>query len=199
VAADRLERREAFDLGWWAWQVFAVVCVVATVRYLRQIRPAPDRGMLRPHHALFALIPLVVVLNGLTPYLELKTAYGWNMYANLRTVDGESNHLLVRRTFPVTDEQSDLVEIIRTGDLRLQWYVDREYSLTWRQLRTYLSDHPTASITYRRGGAVVSLRQASDRPELVEPPPLWQQKMLLFRAIDQQPKERCVPPFGPAR
>lgn len=32
------------------------------------------------------LVPVLVVFNGLTPYLELKTGFGWNMHSNLRTV-----------------------------------------------------------------------------------------------------------------
>ena len=88
------------------------------------------------------LVPLLVVANGLTPYLEVKTAYGWNMYANLRTVDGDSNHFVVRSTLPLTDEQADLVRIISTDDPGLTLYAEGGYALTWTQLRIYLSDLP---------------------------------------------------------
>ena len=103
-------------------------------------RPASDpRSALRPHHvAVPRWCPLLVFANGLTPYLELKTGYGWNMYANLRTVDGESNHLVVRRTLPLTDEQADLVRIIATDDPGLAAYEVRDYALTWQQFRIYL-------------------------------------------------------------
>ena len=70
-----------------------------------------------------------MVANGSTPYLELKTAYGWNMYANLRTVDGDSNHFVVRCTLPLTDEQADLVRIISTDDPGLALYADDDYAL----------------------------------------------------------------------
>ena len=199
VALDRFDAGQALELGWWPWQVFAVTMLVATVRYLGQNPPPPLTRALRPHHAAYLLVPLLVVGNGLTPYLELKTGYGWNMYANLRTVDGESNHLLVRRTLPLTDEQADLVRIISTDDPGLSTYAAQDYALTWRQLRTYLADHPDVRITYERAGATVSLRHAKDRSELLEPVPAWREKVQLFRAVDLQDPERCVPVFGPAR
>ena len=167
--------------------------IVATLRYLDQ-RRRPRPATLRPHHAVFLLVPLLVVANGLTPYLELKTGFGWNMYANLRTVDGDSNHLIVRRTLPLTDEQADLVEIVDTDDPGLVRYGAHGYALTWTQLRTYLADHPDVRITYAAGQrARGAARHASDRPELVAPVPVWQEKLLLFRAVDLESPERCVP------
>jgi hypothetical protein len=199
VAVDAVDAATALDLGWWPWHLYSLTCIVATLRYLAQRRPQPEAGALRPHHALFLLVPLLVVANGFTPYLELKTGYGWNMYANLRTVDGDSNHFVIRSTVPLTDEQSDLVQIIRSNDPGLAAYGERGYALTFTQLRIYLSDRPDVQLTYERGNELVSLRRASDRPELVEPVPLWREKLLLFRAVDLRSPERCVPLFGPAR
>ena len=59
----------------------------------------------------------IVVANGLTPYLELKTALGFNMYANLVTVAGDSNHLVVRRTAHVLPVQDDLLEVVEGSQL----------------------------------------------------------------------------------
>jgi hypothetical protein len=198
VVLDVLTPTEAVKAGWWPWQVFAVAVLVTTVRFLRQDRE-PATARLTPHHALFALVPLLVLANGLTPYLELKTGYGWNMYANLRTVDGETNHLVVPRTFPLTDEQADLVEVIDTDSAALAGYAARGYALTWRQLRIYLSQHPDVRIRYRRGNEVVALHRADDRPEAVARVPAWREKLQLFRAVDLRQPERCVPAFGPAR
>ncbi len=184
VAVDAVDARTALDLGWWPWHLYSLLCIVATLRYLLQRRPEPEPGALRPHHLAFLLIPLLVVANGFTPYTEIKTGYGWNMYANLRTVDGDSNHFVIRRTLPLTDEQADLVRIISTDDPGLARYAERGYALTWTQARIYLSDHPDVRITYARGNEVVGLRHASDRPALVEPVPVWREKLLLFRAVD---------------
>jgi hypothetical protein len=199
VASGLVSSREALELGWWPWQLGALAGIVATARYLAQRPPAPAAGALRPHHALFALVPVLVVVNGLTPYLELKTGYGWNMYANLRTVDGDSNHFVIRRTLPLADEQADLVRVVASDDPRLAGYAERGYSLTLYQLRIYLAAHPEAALTYERGGARVEVVRAGDHPELVAPVPVWRQKLQMFRAVDERSPERCVPTFGPAR
>jgi hypothetical protein len=198
VAVDVVTPGPGIDIGWWPWQVYAVGVLAAAGIFLRQ-RATPSALHLRPHHAAFALVPLLVVLNGLTPYLELKTGYGWNMYANLRTVDGETNHLLLPGTLPLTDEQDDIVEVLDTSSAGLARYAASDHGLTWRQLRRYVAEHPDIRITYRRGNEVVALQRASDRPELIEPVPAWREKVQLFRAVDLLEPERCVPAIGPAR
>lgn len=198
VTVDALGPQGGRSIGWWPWQAVALTSIVATARYLRQER-TPAVVRLRPHHWAFAVVPLLVVLNGLTPYLELKTGYGWNMYANLRTVGGETNHLIVPRTLPLADDQDDLVEILDTSSAGLARYAASDYALTWGQLRTYLADRPNVRITYRRGGEVVRLDRAKDDPELVTPLPSWREKLQLFRAVDLTEPERCLPTWGPAR
>jgi len=198
VSLDVLTRTGALQVGWWPWQIYALATIVAAVRFLGQA-PRVTSVRLVPHHVVFALVPLLVVLNGLTPYAEVKTGYGWNMYANLRTVDGQTNHLVVPRTFPLTDEQSDLVEIMRSDDQALDWYAANDYALTWRALRTYLADRPDVGLTYRRGSRVATIARASDDPELVAPVPEWRDKIQLFRAVDLRSPERCTPYWGPAR
>jgi hypothetical protein len=198
VAIDVLTPSTGLEVGWWPWQVYAVTVLASVVWFLRQER-APAVVRIVPHHALFLLVPLLVIANGLTPYLELKTGYGWNMYANLRTVDGDSNHFLIRSTFPLTDEQQDPVEILDTNDAALARYAANDYALTYRQARAYLAKHPDVRITYKHGTQIAALERASDRPDLVEPQPEWREKLQLFRAIDLRSPERCVPAFGPAR
>ena len=195
---DRIDGERGIALGWIPWQIYTVVVIGAVLRFLDGHPPVAARA-LRPAHALLLLVPALVVLNGLTPYLELKTGYGWNMYSNLRTVDGDSNHVLVRATLPLTDEQAEPVRIISTDSLELQRYARNDYGLTWRQLRAYLAEHPEVAITYERAGERVVLARAGDDPDLVRPVPDWLAKLALFRPIDLTSPERCVPTFGPAR
>jgi hypothetical protein len=200
VVTDQVSARSALLLGWWPWQVFALATLVAAVRYVRQRPPAYGPAWhLWPHHVAYLLVPLLVVANGLTPYLELKTATGWNMYSNLRTVDGESNHLVVGRSFPLADEQDELVEIVRSSAPELTYYADNRLGLPFLQLREFLSRHPATSITFDRGGERVTLARAADLPELVAPVPTWREKLQVFRAVDLGSPERCQPGFGPAR
>lgn len=139
----------------------------------------------------------VVVLNGLTPYLELKTAYGWNMYSNLVTVDGESNHLVVRSTWPVRDGHEDLVTVVESSDSGLQPYADEGYLLPWPSLRAYAVEHPEASLVYERAGQRYDVDRIGDHPDLSGPVPWWWRWMPL-RSVNADTPDECQPVFLPA-
>jgi hypothetical protein len=185
----------------WAWVVFDVVVLALVAQFLLRERPAPiERPISFARYGVprwLAIVPLLVLLNGLSPYLELRTAYAFNMYSNLQTADGESNHFLVMRTLPLTDFESDLVRITATNDPGLQLYVG-QFDLPFLQLRDYLSRHPNVSLTYVRGGVERSVARAADDPALVEPVPSWQSKLFAFRSVDQTEPARCQPSFLPA-
>jgi hypothetical protein len=144
-----------------------------------------------------ALVVALVFVNGLTPYIEVKTAYGFNMYANLVTSNGRSNHLLVPRTWPVRRDQARPVEILLSSDPGLRRYAALGYLLPWPSFRAYLTAHPEVSVTYRRDGETLTLPRASDRPDLVAPVPWWWRWMPL-RAIDSRDPARCQTMFLPA-
>jgi hypothetical protein len=183
----------------WAWIAVDAALLAVVVWYLRRERPAPETSQLRlSGPPWLVVVPLLVVLNGLTPYVELKTAYGWNMYSNLSTIDGETNHLLVPRTWPVLDAQADLVRVVSSSDPGLNLYVTERFDIPFLQLRAYLSEHRDASITYERAGQRHAVAHASEDPDLVRAVPEWQQKLSAFRALDQTEPNRCQPGFLPA-
>ena len=159
------------------------------------------RGGLGPSHvpmrmpgALAFVLVAGVVANGLTPYLELKTAYGFNMYANLVTVDGESNHLVVRQTLPLTDVQEHLLTVVRTGDEQLGRYAEDGYLIPERNLLDYLARHPSTSVVVSDEDGERTL-DGADGVRL----PLLVEKFQLFRAVDGQDPPRCQADWLPAR
>lgn len=192
VAIDIPSVPLAMDIGWWLWLIVAVVIVGSTSRLLRQ-SPGPSAIKLVPYHPVYLLAPLLVVANGLSPYLELKTVDTWSSYSNLRTVDGYTNHLVVPRTLPLTDSQADLVEIIDTDDPVLAAYRARDLAITWDQLRSRLSQRPDVSITYRRGSEVVVLARAAEDPRLSTAPAQWRYRLLPFNPVERGEQERCRP------
>ena len=103
------------------WFAFAGWLIVSVARG----GLGPSHLPMRPPGAAAWVLVTLVVANGLTPYLELKTAYGFNMYANLATVAGESNHFVVRDTWPLTDVQDHLLTVVETDDPGLEMYADQ--------------------------------------------------------------------------
>jgi hypothetical protein len=191
-----------FDGQGWAWVSYDVALVVLVIGFVRATHPAPIEHPLAFGAAglpvWLAILPALVILNGLSPYLELRTAYGFNMYANLRTADGESNHLLITRTLPLTDVQSDLVRITATSDPGLRLYVGSGFEIPFLQFHDYMSRHRDASVTYVRNGVEHRLARADEDPEVVRPVPSWESKLLAFRALDDTGPSRCQPGILPA-
>jgi hypothetical protein len=141
------------------------------------------------------LIVAIAIANGLTPYTETKTAYGFNMYANLRTAEGVSNHFLVGETFPLRREE--YVEIVETTDPGLDLYRVLAYRVAMPQLHRYLANRPEVGLTYQRADNLVEVTRAGDDALLSDPGPWWWRFMAL-RALDMQEPPRCQDVFLPA-
>lgn len=197
IARGQIMRRLFLNGRVWIWLVVDVAILILVGTGLARIKARSEpRLQMRPKW--LALVPALVVLNGLTPYLELKTAYGWNMYANLETVDGHSNHLLLPGTLPLTGVQRDLVRVQATNDGGLAPYVREGYDLPFLQLRSYLSRNPKASLIYDRAGVRHIADPASADPDLVRAVPDWAEKLSAFRAVDRTRPVRCQPSLFPA-
>lgn len=157
-------------------------------------RQGTDRTF-RPKSPLAWALVALVFFNGLTPYLEVKTANAWNMYSNLAVIDGDSNHLIFRRGLPLSGGHRDPVEILATDDPGLSSYIDSGYLLPRRNFFDYLADHPDVEVDYRQGdqirsatGADIGVRQ-----------PLLLEKFAFLRAIDSEDPVRCKQVWRPAR
>jgi hypothetical protein len=186
----------------WVWIGYDAAVLVAVGAFIVRNRGA----VMAERHAFswegmprwLVIVPALAVLTGLSPYLELRTAYSFNMYANLATADGESNHFIVRRTAPLTGFQSDQVHIVASSDPGLAMYALQNWNLPYLQVRAYLSQHPDASVTFVRDGKTTTLARASDDPALVKPVSSLEQKLFAFRAIDPNSPPKCQPGFLPA-
>lgn len=197
-------------LGSWAlWLGLAFIIVGVLVL------PGPTRGgsapplAFKPASFAGAALVAVIVLNGLAPYLELKTAAGFNMYANLVTADGQSNHFVIPGTANVRSVQAELATIVSSSDEDLAEYVDSGFDLPLDNLRDYLADHPQAAVTFdvvllengRRqpNPNRVELARAGDHPEWIDRQPWYLERFLTFRAVASEEPPACQSSFLPAR
>lgn len=72
-------------LGGHAVWVFAGTSVAA-VTLLAVLRTRASEPVSLRVSGVALLLPAVAFVDGLTPYLEIKTGFGWNMYSNLHAV-----------------------------------------------------------------------------------------------------------------
>lgn len=183
------------------WYVFDATLLLGVVIWLTRHRgevlerPFTLRGK---GATWLAVVPALLVLNGLLPYFELRTGYAYTMYSNLRMVDGNSNHFIVRPSLPLANRQANLVKVVASSDPGLRLYDTYNYLLPWDSFRTYLAKHPDIAVVYERGGERYAVDRASHYPELVTLPSVLAQKLLAMRAVDGNDEPRCQDVFLPA-
>jgi len=155
--------------------------------------PQPSRAR-PPSPAWLWVIPGLVLLNGLNPYLGLRTQLSFSMFSNLRTEGGISNHLFMPRLLSLGDYQEDLVEILTTDDPELAEFPQRQLLLPYFEFRRLVSGLDDVSVTYLRGGERYTFEceggQCNDA-ELARPLSGLVARLLYFRPVDKGPRMLC--------
>lgn len=175
-----------FWRAWWAYPLLFVMLAGplrsegTTVLGLRELLWAPQPGLV--------VLPLLVLFNGLCPYLGLKTEAAFAMYSNLRTEGGRSNHLLIREPLALADYQTDLVWILGTSDPGLATVAQERLPIPFYLLRRYTCElasqgRTNISVVYQRNGARLRVDNAERDPELSAMPNYLERKLLTFRKI----------------
>lgn len=80
-------------------------------------------------------MPALLVLNGMSPYLGLKTETSFSMFSNLRTEGKQPNHLFVPSWIKLTALQDDLVEVSASDNRVLQDYASSKSLLPYFEFR----------------------------------------------------------------
>ena len=136
-----------------------------------------------------ALVALVIV-NGLTPYVQVKTGYGWNMYANLRVVDDRSNHLFV----PALDLRGDHdVLLAVTGGTApgVDHYVDMGARLPLVQVEDWVARTAGASVVTTAPDGTI---RTFEHDTVTRSVPAWVVRVAPLRPIT----DTCLLSYGPA-
>ena len=191
-------RGAAIMAGHAAWAVLGTGAVVMVALAVARSDPAAEAASPAPALAML-IVPAIVLANGLTPYLELKTGFGWNMYSNLETVAGESNHLLIPATLDLTGLQRDRIAIVESSDDRLEPLIGSDQEIVYSEFREYAHLYPDEAVTYRRDGRTVIADPLGEDPVAQGTVGLISRKVQSFRVVDAAGAERCQPVFTPAR
>jgi Vitamin K-dependent gamma-carboxylase. len=184
-------------VAWWGYGT-AWVGLIAASLFAPKL---PSHRAYERHRvpAILLVPPILAAFNGLTPYLEIKTGFGWNMYSNLKTVAGQTNHLLLPGTWDLTGAQRELVQIVSSTDPALQRLHDEDYGLTFSEFKNYAHRFPNSAVTYRWQERVHHAPRLGDDPVVQGSVNVAAQKLISFRAVDLQAAQRCQPNFSPAR
>jgi hypothetical protein len=184
------------EAGVLLWLVLITLVIAAVATYLRRFRPEPAPGRLLVAPRWLMVIPLLALANGLAPYFELRTYGSFNMYSNLITAGGHSNHFLISRTWPLSDVQGHLVTVIETDDPWLSSYASRRLRIPLQQLRVYAAHNPDTRLRYELAGVIRDAPRIGSDPVLSQRVPGWRAKLQLFSAVPAEPLP-CPYEHGP--
>lgn len=174
------------------WLVVGVASAALVLAFTRLTAGRLSGRLFTPLAPALVVVVALTALNGLAPYLEIKTAAAFNMYSNLLTAQGETNHLLLPRTFPLTDRQEELVEIIESSDPGLNYYAETGLLLTVPSVQTYLADNPNVSARVQIDGEVLVITPDVRPPQLAGTPGWLESKFGHFRALDLDGSKSCL-------
>lgn len=132
------------------------------------------------------LVPglLLILVNGASPYLGLKTGVVYTMYSNLRTEDGFENHLFIPKALRVFSFQDAPVQVLESTAQELQRVSDRNEALVFFDFQGRAYRNAEASVRYRHHGTVVDVARIGDDSTLGSPPDRLLSKLLYFRPIE---------------
>jgi hypothetical protein len=156
----------------------------------KEARQAPRAGR---------LLTVLLVFNGLCPYLGLKTGSAFAMYSNLHTEDGICNHLIMPcRVIRIAHFQDDLVEILDSSQPDLRDAIVHQWRFTYFEFRRTLAElaadgapGATFLVRYRHGDMERVLRYPEQAQDEDFTPPPWLERMLLhFRPVPVDPRVR---------
>ena len=180
-----------FSLLWLALAGTLFVALGYAWRRLRE-RSGGQPACLRFKASLLLLIPFLVFLNGLGPYLGLKLRSAWQMYSNLSVDHSGSNHFLIPHSLDIGGFLTDSVVIVSTSDSLLdKRYVQTGARMTYFELRSYLTHRPEVRLAYIRSGRYREIARAGDSPEFSARPHLLLRKLLVFRPLGRQAGRIC--------
>jgi hypothetical protein len=189
-----LRGSSALSAGLWWWNLWILGVVACFGPQLLGALRRTEAATLSPRWLPLAGVPLLVVYNGVCPYLGLKTESSWAMYSNLRT-EIRPNHVFIPAWLQVAGYQQDLVEIVETSLPQLQRYQREGLLLPFVEFRR-ISSAATAdfTVTYERQGSVRHLHAAggaSNDPSVTTSAGWLTDMLLIFRPIDSVGPMQC--------
>jgi hypothetical protein len=179
------------------WTGFSFIYIYLFFRHMRERRPNANLNTvpatLAVPHRSFVILPALVFLNGLSPYLGLKTENSFAMFSNIKTENGNSNHLLVPASVQLFNFQKDMVEVVRSSDEELQDLADKHKLMTYFEFKDYVALQKPEEVTYIYKGQqhTFSLAEAKQGNALLTPNPYILRRLLSFREINKFDPQPC--------
>jgi hypothetical protein len=189
LAGYRVSYGSMLNITGVAWGLFlSIIYISVTVLY--PMSQAGFATLFRPRWPLQWMVPVLLLFNGMACYLGLKTTSTFNMFTNLRTEGGETNHFFMSKRVKIAGYVDDLVVITNTNHPDLKVFENKKIITYYELQRNAQKRHKNFFVEYRRNGKPMRLEVKngmSNDPEVFVLHPWWQKKIMGFKPIDYGP------------
>jgi hypothetical protein len=179
---------------WLLWALPLITCLLIVLS-----RASGDRRSFREQFfakpTMLYVFPILVLVNGMAPYLGLKTETSFSMFSNLRTEDGVTNHLFIPTSWQLATYQQDLVKIIESDQPEFRELAEDGYLLTRFEFERMLRIDDNFSVSCKCYGTTLHITKEDgvisgfDQEESFSP---WLGGVLNFREVSQSDTAPCT-------
>lgn len=167
------------------WSVFGGAVMLALIWAVLGHLPYNGTGPAR-QSAWIGIIPGLFFLSCLSPYFGLKTESSINMFSNLHTEGGYSNHYLFKAPPYLADYQRDVVHVVDSSSPTLRGWGEKGLWNVKYSIDEHVRRHPGEWVKYEdRSGKIATVDVSTAGAEAG----FLAQKLLIFKPVDfRQPK-----------
>lgn len=136
------------------------------------------------------IVPALYFMSCLSPYVGLKTESSINMFSNLHTEGGTTNHLMFARPPYLFDYQQDVVQVVASSSPSLTRTANEGRMNVLFSIEEYLRRHPDQWVTYLHNGQLIERATAASLP--IESATWLERKLLIFKQVDPGRPKVCT-------
>ena len=186
---------EVTDLMVWhsTWMVlWAVIGGIAMVLLTWSALAAlPYRPQALPPVPKWAyVLPGVLFVSCLSPYLGLKTESSIAMFSNLHTEGGTTNHLIITSPLYIADYQRDVAILTDSSDPSMQDRARRGLGMVRFDLERWFRRHPDDWVSFTMNGRQFNRTSAATYP--LPDYNLIERELLVFKPVDLARPKVCT-------
>ena len=176
-------------IGWFPFLLYTLLFICFILFFARGGVSEPRTKLPIPYY----IFPLIVVINGFSPYLGLKTHQSFSMFSGLLTHGTTNNHVFMP-TINIIDTQKDVVtpfsEYHTNYVKKLNWENDEKlvyYELQKRVTKLKRNGVTDIELHFLKNGDEVHISNAESDPNLIIPLTWIDKKFRTFREIPMDP------------
>ncbi|NTS39505.1 hypothetical protein HRG84_01190 [Flavisolibacter sp. BT320] len=194
ILSKKLPDYKSFHL-YLFWTVYSTLFILLFLAYMLSDKtPRPQLSFALPQWSL-AILPVIVFLNGLSPYLGLKTENSYAMFSNLRTEGGISNHYIMPASLQIFDFQKDLIEIVSSTDPVLAKIANENKLMVYFSFKEIVAIRRPQRVEYLLNGQpkLFDLQTAIETNDpLLKKNSLLLRNLFAFRLINKYDPQPCA-------